>query len=209
MIPWFYCRIEFLRYVPLNIQHRQVRSSNVWVKLLQTDMTWSTCSRLVQKKGGREFSCGNAWPFLAFLVPCGRWGHVFATSAILRSCKKKKRGHATFFFLFVGENIIPKCVTNRIDDASGICWGEIFRPLVSTKNTRNRTDLPLRQLEIRLRTRNTSRDISPYRPRLVPLPFPLFLKVVSLLLPTGNNSATRKVPNVPHVMEFDEKTEKK
>ena len=38
-----------MRYVPLNVEDRQVRSSNVCVKRF-ADIPWSTCSRLVQKK---------------------------------------------------------------------------------------------------------------------------------------------------------------
>ena len=35
------------------------------------------------------FSYGNASPLLALLKACGRWGHVFATSANARSLTEK------------------------------------------------------------------------------------------------------------------------
>ena len=56
--------------------------------VLQTDMPWSTCSRLVQNKIGKKKSFRAETPdhFLAFLMACSRWGHVFATSANPRSC---------------------------------------------------------------------------------------------------------------------------
>ena len=38
-----------MRYIPLNIEHRQVRSSKVCVNRF-IDMPWSTCSRPDQKK---------------------------------------------------------------------------------------------------------------------------------------------------------------
>ena len=71
------------------------------------------------------------------------------------------------------------------------------------RNTRNRTNLPLRPEASGKSdyTRTMSRDVSPYSPHVVPLPFSLLglcLKVVSLLLPTG--SSTRKVPSVRRVM---------
>ena len=68
------------------------------------------------------------------------------------------------------------------------------------RNTRNRTDLPLRLRatgnETTLETRQDT-----YRHGLFPLSFPLLclcLKVVPLLLPTG--SSTRKVPSFRHVI---------
>ena len=95
-------------------------------------------------------------------------------------------------FTVGGGEYDTKMCNNRIDGASGICEGDIFRRLVSTRdeNSRNRTDLPLRPQTTGLdcTTRSTSRDV--YRPHLVPLPFPLLdlrLKVVPLLLPIGSS----------------------
>ena len=79
------------------------------------------------------------------------------------------------------------------------------------RNTRNRTDLALRPKATGNNTTlvgSMSRDVSPYRPHVVPLPFPLLglcLKVVPLLSPTGICN-TRKVRCVRRVCdEFDEK----
>ena len=68
---WFQCRIKSLRCVQLTTQHRQVRSSNVCVKLF-TDMPWSTCSRLVQKKGRFVFFLPRKRPTIFDLFD-GMW----------------------------------------------------------------------------------------------------------------------------------------
>ena len=78
------------------------------------------------------------------------------------------------------------------------------------RNTRNRTNLPLRPEASGKSdyTRTMSRDVSPYSPHVVPLPFSLLglrLKVVPLFSPTGMYN-TREVRSVWHVCdEFDEK----
>ena len=97
--------------------------------------------------------------------------------------------------------MIPKCVT-----FAQMVQAAFVREIISVRsyqprdrNTRNRTDLPLRPKITGNQT--TLEDVKRYRPHLVPLPFPLvglWLKVVLLLLPTG--SSTRKVPSVRHVM---------
>ena len=51
-------------------------------------MPWSTCNQLLQKEhegGGNYFSTKTADHYWPFLEDCGRWGHVFATSAGPRS----------------------------------------------------------------------------------------------------------------------------
>ena len=80
------------------------------------------------KNREKRFSYGNTGPFLALLMACGRWGHVFVTSANPRSCKKKWPCRPLLNLLLVGENMMPKCV----DCASGICEGGDFRQLVPT-----------------------------------------------------------------------------
>ena len=128
-----------MRYVLLNIEHRQVRSSNVCVKR-STDTPWSTCSRLVQKKnGGIIFFLlkrltifglfGGLWSI------GGRWGHVFPTIANPRSFKYFLAMSPSFTVRW-GQYHTKMC-TIRIDDASGICEGENFRPLVSTKRPKH------------------------------------------------------------------------
>ena len=72
-------------YLILNIG-REVRSSNVCVKHF-TDMPWSTCCRLVEKKwNNRFFPYENAWSFWAFWMACGRCEN-FRVYAL------KRRGH--------------------------------------------------------------------------------------------------------------------
>ena len=44
-------------------------------------------------------------------MACGRWGHVFATSANPRSCKIEVAMSPSSDLLFVGENMIPECLT--------------------------------------------------------------------------------------------------
>ena len=115
------------------------------------------------------------------------------------------------YFTVRGGEYDPKMRNIRIDGASGIYEGDNFRRLVPwyqprDRNTRNRTDLPMRPKATGNQTAlETCQDM--YRPHLVPLPLPLLdlcLKVVPLLLPTG--SSTRKVPSVRHVMNSMEKT---
>ena len=64
-------------------------------------------------------------------MACGRWGHVFATSANPRS-RKKEVVMSPSFTVRGGEYDTNMC-NIRIDGASGICEGDDFRPLVSTK----------------------------------------------------------------------------
>ena len=105
--------------------------------------------------------------------------------------------------------MMPKCV----DCACGICEGGGFPPARINHDTETRELEPtlpwgLKQLEI-IHTSSTSRDASPYRPHVVPLPFPLLglcLKMVPLLSPTGIYN-TPKVRSVRHVCdEFAENT---
>ena len=82
VITWFYPRSGFC--VIFHFRFTVGRSDSrmfAW-NLLRTDMPSSTCSRLVQTKMEKKrFSYGNAWPFLALLMACGRWGYVVVTSA--------------------------------------------------------------------------------------------------------------------------------
>ena len=125
-------------------------------------------------------------------MACGRWGHVFATSANPRSCKTNV--HMSPSFTVRGGEYDTKMCHKRIDDASSICEGENFRRLGSTRERpklekQDRSSLEASSNGI-LDYRNTSRDVSPYRPHVVPLPFPLLglcLKVVPLLLLTGSS----------------------
>ena len=104
-------------------------------------MPWSTCSRLVQKKmGEKNFSYGNACLFLAFSMACGRWGHLFALSANPRSCEKKLT--KSLSFIGRGKEYDTKMCNNRIDGASGICEGDHFRRLISTKRKHEKQDRP-------------------------------------------------------------------
>ena len=106
-------------------------------------------------------------------MACGRWRHVFVTSANPRSCKKKWPCRPLQKLLLVGENMIPKCV----DCASGICegGGSVGSYQPRHRNTRNRTDLALRPKATGNNTTLValSRDVSPHRLHVVPLPFPL------------------------------------
>ena len=53
-ITWFYSRIEFLRYVPLNIYHTIIGRWMFARNLIRMDRPWSTCSHLVQLKMGNK-----------------------------------------------------------------------------------------------------------------------------------------------------------
>ena len=112
---------------------------------------WSTCCRLVQIKKENytcyvRFSYGNAWwLFLDFLMACGRWGHVFATSANPRSCIKRVAVSPSFT-VRMGENV--KRIKSMVQAA--LVRGRISvgsyqpRDRNTRTNTINRTDLPLR-----------------------------------------------------------------
>ena len=62
-----------------------------------------------EKKRKKKKSYGNARLFLAFLMACGWWGHVFATSANPRSGKKKVVISPSFTVR--GGEYDTKCVT--------------------------------------------------------------------------------------------------
>ena len=88
-----------------------------------------------KKCGEKCFSYGNGWPFLAFLMACGRWGHVFATSANARSCTKNMALSPSFTVR--GGEYDTKMCNIRIDSAIGICERENFRRLVLTKRPKH------------------------------------------------------------------------
>ena len=151
------------------------------------------------KNGRKVFPTETRDHFLALLMACGRWGHVFVTSVNPMSPSSKftarggeydiKMGRLCKRYLWGGfpsARINHDTETREIEPA--LPWG-------------------LKQLEI-IHTSSTSRDASPYRPHVVPLPFPLLglrLKVVPLLSPTGIYN-TRKVRSVRYACdEFDQK----
>ena len=119
-----------MRYVLLNIEHREVRSSNVCVKHF-TGMPWSTLqSPHSEKMKEPFFSYENTLPFLAFLMACGRYGHVITTSTDPRSWERKAMSPSST--VHWGQYDTKYLVCNiRIDGASGIRGGENFIRLVS------------------------------------------------------------------------------
>ena len=50
------------------------------------------------------FSYGNAWPVLTFLKACGRWGHVFDTSAS-PTPRTRKLAMSPFFIVHGGRPV--------------------------------------------------------------------------------------------------------
>ena len=76
-----------------------IRSSNTGscMKLL-TDMPWSTCNRLVQKKMFCCFPTETPGLWLTFLKACGRWGHVYRHQRqSYEQFLNKKPGYVTLF----------------------------------------------------------------------------------------------------------------
>ena len=110
-------------------------------------MPWSTLqSPHSEKMKEPFFSYENTLPFLAFLMACGRYGHVITTSTDPRSWERKAMSPSST--VHWGQYDTKYLVCNiRIDGASGIRGGENFIRLVSwtssyqprDRNTRNRT----------------------------------------------------------------------
>ena len=161
---WCYRMIEFLRYVPLNINIGRSDLRKFAWKFLQTCLGVPAVASFRKKMGKKMiFLRKRVWSLLAFLMACGRWGRVFATSANPSPCKKS--GHATLSFTVWGGEYCTKMCNIRIDGARGICEGDYFRRLVSTKGAKTREIGPtfpggLKQLEIRLHQKHFKRCIA-------------------------------------------------
>ena len=111
-ITWFQCRIEFLRYVLPNIEHRQVRSSNACVKRF-------TCSRLIQKKNEKQFFQRKR-PTIFGLFD-GLWSVGTRFRHYRQSYDLKKGGHVMSPSFTGGQYDTKYLVWNiRIDGANGI-----------------------------------------------------------------------------------------
>ena len=120
-----------MRYVLLNIEHSQVKSSNVCVKRF-TDMPWSTCSRVVHKKWGKYFFPRKRLTIFGLfdgLWSVGtRFRHYFILIAPIQGVLKKKWScHSTVHGRqYATKNLVCNF---RIDGARGIRGGGNFRRL--------------------------------------------------------------------------------
>ena len=145
--------------------------------------------------------------FLAFLMACGRRGHIFAKRANPRSCIKKV-AMSTLLHCSRGEEYETEMCNIPIESmaqAAFTCEGQNFRQVVSTtrlnhqKQDRPSLEPKTTKIQSTLETRQEM-----YRPNLVPLPWPLLFPLLGLLLKvrTGSYQYTCTVPTIRRVMDL-------